>query len=252
VLFSLLMCLLAPRRTFRLTTLVGPLFLLPLVALACGGSSRASEQRAAMGGAGGGPAGGMSGALGAGAGGVPTAGAGGKPPQVENPFPCENPSPVADASSGFVRCDNGYVYREKVGICPVIPRTEPEPGFDPTLDECEYDADCSDDPQGYCRSGFCAHGCVSDAECNSSSICSCDDDRGLGDCVSAECKSDADCTPGLHCALVVSGRSDAAIWIYACQQAGDECAADADCPPAPGSASGDCELAESGRYCREP
>src|SRR5262245_37723599 len=53
----------------------------------------------------------------AGAAGRATGGMAGAPPEVDNPFPCENPTPVGDEATGFVACSNGYVYREQVGRC---------------------------------------------------------------------------------------------------------------------------------------
>jgi hypothetical protein len=211
----------------------------------CGVSKRhGDEQASGMGGSAGARsgAGGIASSASAGA---PTAG--GAPPAVDNPFPCENPARIVDSSTGFVECSNGYRYREKVGHCPILRRPEPVEGGPPDR-ECSYDADCADDPQGYCRTGYCDHGCVDDSECGTG-ICACQAGRGLGDCINASCKSDLDCLPGLHCAEIVTGWSDSYFYSYACQTLADTCASDADCPPQAGLGVPNCELGDDGRYC---
>jgi hypothetical protein len=181
-------------------------------------------------------------------GGAPTTDAG-APPLADNPFPCENPTPVFTDASGFVTCDNGYDYRAKVGTCPIMRRDEPVPVATPD-DPCLYDADCAEeDPQGYCSLGYCEHGCLEDSECGSDRLCACSSEYGLGTCVIAECRSDADCLPGLHCARIIDGTSDSALWKYACQTEADECVSDDDCPPRRDTETGNCELGEEGRYC---
>jgi hypothetical protein len=219
------------------------------VVLGCGASKRRSEDQVA----GSGGTSGTGGSAGApsGAGGkAANVGGAGAPPLVDNPFPCENPTPIFDGTSGFVECDNGYRYRESVGTCTVERRTEdvsaglPDP-------ECRYDADCADDPLGYCTTGTCYTGCLTDSDCGGDWICSCSSEYGIGNCTRAFCTSDADCLPGLHCALVIDGTSDAAFYTYACQSEEDECVSDDDCPPLPPNWPGNCELEDqtSRRYC---
>lgn len=217
------------------------LALLVLVLVACGESRRTTDDE----GSGGEPSAGAGGML-AGSGGA-SAGMGGGAP-APNPFPCFAPTPVIDASTGFIECSNGYSYRAEAGRCPLVRRTEPVPG--PADPECVYDSDCSDDPLGYCQTGFCLSGCATDADCSSATLCACGltEGLGIGSCVSAECRSDRDCQPGFHCALIVTGTSDAARWVYACQLPADRCVSDADCPPT-GPNGGDCVLSPTGRYC---
>jgi hypothetical protein len=233
--------------------MAGPLALVFAIGLlaACGESRSAAEgeghgqPHAGAGGFAG--AGGASGGAGAGAGGA-LAGSGGAGPAVQNPFPCEDPTPVIDPSTGFVECSNGYSYRAEPGVCPLTRRAEQVPG--PPDPECLYDSDCSSDPKGYCQTGFCVQGCTTDADCNAGLICACGltEGLGIGSCVLAQCSSGHDCQPGLHCALIVTGASDSAFWVYACQLAADRCVADDDCPPG-GPMGGNCELGTSGRFC---
>ncbi len=213
----------------------------------CGASKRQVDEQSAG-------TGGSAGAAATGGAGAPPSAAGaptndaGAPPLADNQFPCENPTPVISDATGFVTCENGYTYRERPGTCPIMRRAEPVPGGGPDA-ECVYDADCADDPQGYCRTGYCATGCLDDSECGEYGVCACSSEYGLGTCILAKCVSDADCLPGLHCALIIDGASDSATWTYACQREEDECVSDDDCPPRRDTETGNCELADEGRYC---
>jgi hypothetical protein len=55
----------------------------------------------------------------------------------------------------------------------------------------------------------------------------------------------------MHCALIVTGSSDAVMWIYACQTSADACVSDDDCPPLPGKDRGNCDYGGNGRYCSD-
>ena len=152
-----------------------------------------------------------------------------------NPFPCESPTPLLDASTGFLICANGVIVRPVVAQCPsALPRPDEVPNYEPESDTCRYDSDCTAGAHGYCARtpGYpyfnrCVYGCVQDADCNAGQICLCGDP--VGNCMLAtDCTSDADCGTGLHCAGVVG---DCGAVIFACQTRADTCATDTDCTP---------------------
>jgi hypothetical protein len=177
-----------------------------------------------------------SGGSGTGSGGTLFPGNGGN--SSVNRFPCNNPLLSID-SPGYVFCDNGSTIRQTVETCPSkLPRAEPAPTYSPELGGCQYDADCTELPNGYCASGgnefggdqapgtYCYYGCTTDAECGTGMICVCGDP--IGHCAQATCASDADCAPGFHCAdYDASGGCD--IQGFACQKPADSCMVDVDC-----------------------
>jgi hypothetical protein len=118
---------------------------------------------------------------------------------------------------------------------PFVPRSEPQ-SSDPTLGDCQYDADCTAMPNGYCSSNtliggdaagaYCYYGCTTDGDCGAGAICVCGDP--VGHCAQATCSSDADCASGMHCASYDSS-GGCNIEAFACQTARDECLVNADC-----------------------
>ena len=169
--------------------------------------------------------------------------------------------PVEDLGGGWERCSNGIVHRVAVGECrSPLPRPRqvpessdgqagdprPSPAGDagaastePSCLEtgacCDEDSDCTARPHGHCAlnpviegwpvSPFCIYGCVADSECESDQVCLCGDP--VGTCVTARCRSDADCG-GLACTTYndspgCNGTS------VSCQTAADTCATDAQC-----------------------
>ncbi len=165
-----------------------------------------------------------------------------------NPFPCNNPMPVVDANSGYQSCDNGVVIRPFAAECESrLPRPEPVPNYDPTYSECQYDADCTALPHGYCGGAaydgpsptYCNYGCVNDAECGEGSICVCGEP--IGYCASATCTSDADCFAGYHCASYDSS-GGCGILSFACQEPADTCLSTADCTSPDGVTLGPCNI----------
>lgn len=203
------------------TTLLAALGVAPL---GCGGSAVRN----------GGSDGGSAGAQApSGSGGSAATATGGGP--AENAFPCLDPSPLIDESTGYVQCSNGYVHRTAQRECPTsLPRPDPVPNHDPAVDQCQYDSECTLLPHGFCgtagispsASRFCSYGCRDDSECGPGAICLCGDP--VGQCVQARCTTDADCEPGFNCAsyMVASGCFEQA---FACQTPADTCGSDADC-----------------------
>lgn len=120
----------------------------------------------------------------------------------DNPFPCLNPVPAADWGGGFMRCDNGLIFRPAPATCPA--------SMDDMPDECFSDADCD---AGYCSCG--------EAEVFTNNYCS-----GRGD---GQCRSDRDCPTGFHCGGGFSGSSDATFFYLRCQKPADQCVTDDDC-----------------------
>jgi hypothetical protein len=142
---------------------------------------------------------------------------------------CEEPIPlVVDYDTGFMRC--GVAYRAKVASCTDRSASgQPPPSADPRYEACSAARDCN------------AYGCLTDDDCSGDTICECSR-SGLGRCVLASCKSDADCGAGLHCALLSSACRDDA---YHCETPDDACLRDADCRSAE-----DCLLSLGVRECR--
>lgn len=229
------------------TSLFATLGLLPLAA--CGGNAEGGDDGGGSGattsaGSGGRPSGsggsgwaGFTGVSGNGTGGTFFPGGGGS---GVNRFPCSNPVPRMDGVTSYLVCDNGAVIRTEQAECPSsLPRPEPVAGVDPATTECQYDADCTEMPNGYCSvpnyiggdapqstNAYCSYGCTTDADCSDGSICVCGDP--VGHCAQATCTSDADCAPGFHCASHDPSQgcgSEA----FACQKSADACLVDADC-----------------------
>src|SRR5687767_12855844 len=87
-----------------------------------------------------------------------------------NKFPCV----ATTDDNGYVACENGVTIRERAEQCPSsLPRPEAQ-SADPALGECQYDADCTAMPNGYCSTatfaggdasgGYCYYGCTTDAD----------------------------------------------------------------------------------------
>ncbi len=135
-------------------------------------------------------------------------------------MPCTNPLPVGGEDSGTVRCAEGYVRRTQAGRCadniarPVLCGEV----------ECEGD-------YPYCDQGgqvaYCSTGCLEDTDCPAGTICVCGAD--VGRCIEAECTSDADCTPGFHCADATTSLACGRSYKMTCQASADECVSDQDC-----------------------
>jgi hypothetical protein len=173
-----------------------------------------------------------------------------------NPFPCESPTPVIDERTGYVQCASGFLVRSFKASCPSrLPRPDPIEDYDPAVDSCQHDEDCTERPHGYCamspvfggeqpHARSCFYGCTSDFDCLVNQICLCGEP--VGRCVVATCTSDASCQPGLHCASR-DPRSPCDDFAFACQTSRDECVVSSDCD------DGLCSLSTYGtRTCGEP
>jgi hypothetical protein len=177
------------------------LVLFGLVALGCGGRARETSDSPSVGVASNGGAdsawnsgdasGGLAGTTGVGGLGAPAGtGAGGGASGseggtggLEGPVPCNNPSQVF--SGGIVTCQSG----------PTQHRVSPEMCTSPS-------------------------GCRNDTDCAPDELCLCD--LVMNSCIKTACHADAECGPGLLCAL---GFPDG----YVCQTFDDECTTT--CPP---------------------
>lgn len=101
--------------------------------------------------------------------------------------------------------------------------------------DCQLHADCTAGINGRCSLGqigaYCSYDmCFSDAQCGDNQVCSCDGAyfSGANECVSANCRVNADCTSG-HCAPSYGCLQGGAPEGWFCRTAADECTADADC-----------------------
>ena len=135
-------------------------------------------------------------------------------------------APADEWPAGFLRCDNGLVFRPVAATCPATMMEAP--------DECQRDADC--DNAGYCYCGseavFISNTCFSTRE--------------------GECQTDQDCPTGFHCAAGYAGESDATVLYLRCQKPLDECARDEDCPGYEANTSGTgpaCQAGVEHRRC---
>jgi hypothetical protein len=150
------------------------------------------------------------------------------------------------ADSGFRQCADGAVERAQGVACstaiggPACTGSEPAQYL-----SCTSDADCSAHPHGRClhldgafgpthlESGCsCAFACAGDAECASDEACLCAGVDPSGpthsSCVSATCRSGADCASGA-CGLYSYGDFCDVTLGLACRSANDACRSGADC-----------------------
>ncbi|HEY3499835.1 MAG TPA: hypothetical protein VGK73_34325 [Polyangiaceae bacterium] len=201
---------------------------------ASGRSAQAGQPSEPEGGAAPGEAG-QSGAGGAGSSGLGGAGVAGQAGANPNPFSCGTATPVLDPSTGLEQCSAGYVRRTGPANCPsMVPRTAAVSGYDETIDECQFDADCADtdSPYAHCgvkEGGFarvCVDGCVEDGDCSSGQVCRCGDP--VGRCVPATCSTGTDCGSAFDCAEYQAEPGCFSAQ-FACQTPADTCASDADC-----------------------
>ncbi|WP_437806125.1 ferritin-like domain-containing protein [Sorangium sp. So ce1078] len=202
-------------------------------ALSCGG---VTTEEGAGGGGGAGPSGSTAEGPAASSGAGPSASSGTAPPEGF-PFACDDPEPIviAGQNTGYVRCAGGWMHRAEVVTCPSpLPRGEACTGPGDGPGACSSDADCTEQPHGYCNTAsggdapsgcFCHYGCTTDADCGEGQICLCGDP--VGRCVPALCKSDQDCGRLLCSSYVLNPGCGGTG--FACQTALDECAGDDDC-----------------------
>lgn len=143
-------------------------------------------------------------------------------PQPHPAKACANPVPLP-SGGGYQECEDGSLRRPQPAACvSALPRSEPV--TDRVFDECEADADCIAQANGYCFIGTCYYGCVTDAECPAEQLCFCDD--LIGHCQNSACASDADCPTGYPC---TGNRVNASEVDFRCQSPLDECQTDGDC-----------------------
>ncbi|CAN5199109.1 hypothetical protein BH09MYX1_BH09MYX1_48500 [soil metagenome] len=129
------------------------------------------------------------------------------------------------------------VHRETAETCPRDPRLDevtPEPHEAAPAGQCNVNADCTEGKNGRClhpgheRIRCTYDTCAADADCKTGEACACD--RDGNHCVTATCRTDADCG-GLGCSPSSSsscnGRS-VVVGVY-CHTKKDSCTDDDDC-----------------------
>ena len=160
----------------------------------------------------------------------------------DNRYPCANPQSANN--DGFVQCD-GFQHRVQAKTCAShVPRPEAVPH---TGDGCNFDADCTEKPYGWCsdnnsdNNAYCWYGCTKDSECPDDRLCECGEP--VGHCVPASCKVDAACASGFLCRSFDS-EPNCDVTTYGCQSPADTCGSDADCIAA-GSTQNHCLFDEN-------
>lgn len=174
--------------------------------------------------------------------GMTVGGSGGQGPG-RAPHGCEPDNFWVD-STNLEACVGGFVHRKSTAACPLPNRDESGEG---SSSVCNSDADCSEQPNGYCEkvptaivglTNRCLYACETDSDCGSGELCSCEEiQRGpdapsiiAGRCVAATCTSDADCDDGLLCIAPLRPSCEPARpYGFHCQKPEDECSGDADC-----------------------
>ncbi len=155
--------------------------------------------------------------------------------------------------TGLETCGDGAVHRPAPVTCPDNLAFRADQTFpdDSGTSTCTKDADCDAAPYGRCMSqgqlpSFeCQYGCVSDDDCGADQFCRCGPD--IGTCVTAECRSAADCGDGMLCSQWFDyfGIGCDEPPLFACQTPDDACASDADCGD-----SDSCAVVDGVRECK--
>lgn len=234
-----------PNSTPPLSAALG--LLLGLIAVSCGGTASESSGSNGTGGDTGGS-------------GTSTAGAGGTTTLTKL---CEDPVmiPQADGSeSGFVKCKDGSIDREKSVACQLVPTTDtcdPNAGYS---GNCKTGADCTAHPNGTCQADpvgpvgpptcSCQYQCQSDADCDAGEVCGCGREGTWPQCIGAtSCKLNTDCASG-ECGLSFYTNGCTNKVNLACRTAEDECRIPEECFPTGSVCS---ELMASGHWsCSSP
>lgn len=108
------------------------------------------------------------------------------------------------------------------------------PGPDAGAFGCMLDSDCTEGLNGRCvfgRFAMCSYDeCFDDNDCPNDTLCQCGSPDGLGNrCMTAGCRTDADC-PGSWCSPTFgSCGAYGGIIAYQCHTPRDECLDDSDC-----------------------
>lgn len=103
---------------------------------------------------------------------------------------------------------------------------------------CDEDSDCTEMAHGYCQfnhdwssgesyTSGCRYGCQSDDECGDGYLCDCG--SPVGTCVSATCRTGADCEPNQACARWEYSDGCGITTGYVCTTADRGCLTDSDC-----------------------
>lgn len=128
--------------------------------------------------------------------------------------------------TGWVECSRGLIHRAEQRDC--IYPSSLAGSCSSGGGTCSADADCDAQPHGYCNDvgGFgdvgcaCNYGCERDDDCGPDQACFC---LGASSrCVTAHCRTNADCADGHLCAMLGDE-------VLACHGPEDTCRTDRDC-----------------------
>lgn len=156
------------------------------------------------------------------------------PGRCEQPESLVQPGPSA-MPSGYQRCEDGFTHRTQAIQCDLSEASGSCDDAPMPADACTEDADCDDEPLGYCNarpefdvSCACSYACTSDADCAADEACHCE--GASSRCIPATCRTDADCPGDERCGL--TERIGACGSVYrelSCTGPADECLVDDEC-----------------------
>lgn len=133
---------------------------------------------------------------------------------------CVNPMPiiVSGVDTGIDLCAGGEYRRREAVTCPTnFPDTNPCCGM------CPDGQICSTQGEVACS---CVAACTDDSQCGADELCMCG--QTAGTCISAKCKTGADCAPGEECTSWDTTLG--CLYLeFACTTPADTCSGDIDC-----------------------